>query len=144
KIQQDYLSTIALNTGGRALINQSSLTRAVEQIVGENGSYYLLGYYPDPIAHDGKFHDIKVRVTRDDVRVRARPGYLAGAATPGPVDGQHALNAALASGTNGSGLLLRAFAAPIAATAKGMTTLVTVELTYPNTPGDAPRPINDV
>jgi hypothetical protein len=38
-IQQDRLSEIAINTGGRAFTNQSDLTRAVREIVRDNGSY---------------------------------------------------------------------------------------------------------
>ena len=43
RIQQNWLSVVAINTGGRAFTNNSDLTWAVNEIVAENGSYYLLG-----------------------------------------------------------------------------------------------------
>lgn len=135
--QQDRLVADAINTGGRAFTNQSDLTRAVDEIVSENGSYYLLGYYPMPFAADGKFHDFSVTVNRPAARVRARQGYVASKAAPGNSDPGTVLDTAMNAGVNVSGIALRAFAAPISPTAKGMTTIVTVEVTYPARPGDA-------
>jgi VWFA-related protein len=74
--QQNYLARIALNTGGRSFTNQSSVSRAVQEIVAENGSYYLLRYAPDPLVRDGKFHRIEVTVKRAGVHLRSRPGYF--------------------------------------------------------------------
>ena len=48
--QHDRLAEVAVNTGGRAFTDQSNLTRAVNEIVADNGSYYLLGYYPESIC----------------------------------------------------------------------------------------------
>ena len=79
-IQQDWLSSIATNTGGRAFINQNNLTGAIDEIVSDNSSYYLLGYYPDPFVRDGKFHNLKVTVARPGVHLRAKTGYVAPAA----------------------------------------------------------------
>jgi len=59
EFQHDYMATVALTTGGRAFFNSADLARAVTEIVQENGSYYLLGYYPEPFASDGKFHDVR-------------------------------------------------------------------------------------
>ena len=81
RIQQNWLSVVAINTGGRAFTNNSDLTWAVNEIVRENGSYYLLGYYPNPLVRDGKFHGITVKVNRPGVRVRARRGYVAATGT---------------------------------------------------------------
>jgi hypothetical protein len=39
-------------------------------------AYYLLGYQPEK-PPDGKWHDLEVRVSRPDVKVRARKRYLA-------------------------------------------------------------------
>jgi VWFA-related protein len=142
KVQQDYLSEVAINTGGRAFTNMSDLSRAVREIVGENGSYYLLGYYPEPAVVDGKFHELKVHVNRSGVRVRAREGYVA------PVPGHTATTAAIAldtamkSGVNVSGLPIRVFAAPLATGANGVATAVTAEVSYP-APADGSRAIDD-
>lgn len=130
-IQQDHLIDIATSTGGLALVNNSDLAGAVDEIVGDNGSFYLLGYSPDPAAHDGKFHPVHVTITRPGAQVRARSGYVAASAETDTASTQQALDEAMGRGVDVSGLTLRAFAAPVAATPKGMTTVVTVDVTYP-------------
>ena len=47
------------------------------QIVRDTSAYYLLGYNSTQAPSDGKFHEIKVRVKRPGVQVRARRGYWA-------------------------------------------------------------------
>jgi VWFA-related protein len=131
-LQQDYLASIATNTGGRFFINQNDLAHAIDQIVSENGSYYLLGYYPDPFIRDGTFHNLKVTVTRPDVRVRSRPGYTAPLAGAPAATAKSTLTTTMSAGFNVSGLSLRAFAAPVAPTEKGMSVVVTTEITYPS------------
>jgi len=130
-LQQDYLASIATNTGGRFFINQNDLAHAIDEIISENGSYYLLGYYPDPFVLDGKFHELKVTVTRPGVRVRARSGYTTPLASAPPATAKSTLASTMSAGFNVSGLSLRAFAAPVAPTEKGMSVVVTTEITYP-------------
>jgi VWFA-related protein len=130
-VQQDYLASIATNTGGRFFINQNDLAHAVDEIVSENGTFYLLGYYPDPFVLDGKFHDLKVTVTRPGVRLRARTGYTAPLAGAPAATATSALTATMSAGFNVSGLSLRAFAAPVVPTEKGMRVVVTTDITYP-------------
>jgi VWFA-related protein len=129
--QHDRLAEVAVNTGGRAFTAQSNLTRAVNEIVADNGSYYLLGYYPTPFSADGKFHNFSVNVKRPGVRVRARQGYVASKSEPATGDAKPVLDAAMSAGVNFSAVSLRAFAAPISISAKGMHTVITVEVTYP-------------
>ena len=50
---------------------------AMKQIVRDTSAYYLLGYNSIAAPTDGKFHEIKVRVRRPGVQVRARKGYWA-------------------------------------------------------------------
>jgi VWFA-related protein len=139
KIQQDYLATVAVNTGGRAFINRSDMTKAVDEIVNENGNYYILGFSPDPVVHDGKFHSIDVKVTRPGLIVRPRAGYVAASATAATTDARPTLDKAISAGVNVSGLSVRAFAAPLASTDKGVNTVVTLELTYPAPVGGSSR-----
>lgn len=129
--QHDRLAEAAVNTGGRAFTDQSNLARAVNEILADNGSYYLLGYYPSPFAADGKFHTFSVKVKRPGARVRARQGYVASKIGPETGDAKPVLDAAMSAGVNVSAVSLRAFAAPIAISAKGMRTVITVEVTYP-------------
>jgi VWFA-related protein len=128
--QQERLAEIAINTGGRAFTGQSDLTRAVREIVAENGSYYLLGFYPNPFKADGKFHTFAVSVRRPGVRVRARTGYVASSINPASADAKPILDEAMKAGANVSAIGLRAFAAPVARGAKGVKTVVTVEVAY--------------
>jgi VWFA-related protein len=131
-VQQDHIAEIAINTGGRAFINQSNPLGAIDEIVRENGSFYVVGYSPNPYTRDGKFHEISVKVRREGVTVRARKGYVAAddAATATVAS---TLDHAMGAGSSVSGLTLRSWAAPIAQSAKGMTAIVTIEVDYPAT-----------
>jgi VWFA-related protein len=73
----DTLRLLASETDGRAIVNRNDLTIAMKQIVRDSSGYYLVGYSSTLAASDGKFHEIKVRVKRPGVQVRARRGYWA-------------------------------------------------------------------
>jgi len=141
-IQHNNMAAIAVNTGGRAIFGASDMPRMMKEIVQENGSYYLLGYYPTPFVADGRFHELKVHVTRPGARVRARAGYEAPSAkhASGPVT--ESVTGAIAAGVNVSGIPLRAFAEPITSEGKSSRVAVTVEVTYP-APVDGSRRIDD-
>jgi len=74
-----YLRDLALITGGKLhrADTLGSLPAAFANIAAELRTQYSLGYYPTNTARDGKFRKLKVRTTRKDVIVRARPGYRA-------------------------------------------------------------------
>src|SRR5262245_42535542 len=73
----DTLRTLALNTDGRAIVNRNDIALGMKQIIRDNSAYYLLGYNSTFTATDGKFHEIKVKVNRPGIQVRARKGYWA-------------------------------------------------------------------
>ena len=73
----DSLRTLAEETDGRAIVNRNDLEAGLRQVVRDSSAYYLLGYNSTQTAPDGKFHEIKVKVTRPGVQVRARKGYWA-------------------------------------------------------------------
>jgi hypothetical protein len=80
KVLENTLDTIrmlAAETDGRAIVNQNDLETGMKQIMRDSSAYYLLGYTSTLAKPDGKFHEIKVRVKRPGVQVRARRGYLA-------------------------------------------------------------------
>ncbi len=98
----DTLRTLAGNTDGRAIINRNDLATGMKQIIRDSSGYYLLGYNSTQAPTDGKFHEIKVRVTRRGLDVRARKGYwaltaadAARAAAPPKPDAPPAVSAAL-------------------------------------------------
>ena len=59
------------------IVNRNDLAVGMKQIVRDTSAYYLLGYSSTQAPSDGKFHEIKVRVKRPGVQVRARKGYWA-------------------------------------------------------------------
>jgi VWFA-related protein len=73
----DTLRSLAENTDGRAIVNRNDIDVAMKQIVKDSSAYYLIGYNSTQAPSDGKFHEIKVRVKRSGVEVRARKGYWA-------------------------------------------------------------------
>jgi hypothetical protein len=73
--RHNTLRELADNTDGMAVVNTNAIEAAMQRIVADLTSYYLVGYYSSNTKLDGKFREISVRVKRPDVRVRARRGY---------------------------------------------------------------------
>ena len=73
----DTLRQLADQTDGRAIVNRNDLVAGMKQITRDASAYYLIGYNSSQAPQDGKFHEIKVRVKRPGVQVRARKGYWA-------------------------------------------------------------------
>jgi VWFA-related protein len=68
-------SKLALQTGGFPIAKTNDLASAMERVSAEMHEYYLLGYVPRSAVHDGRYHQIRVKVDRAGVEVRARSGY---------------------------------------------------------------------
>jgi VWFA-related protein len=131
KLELDFLRNVADSTGGRPMVNRN-MSQAIPDLIEDNSSFYLLGYYPEPFVRDGQFHDVKVSVKRPGMRVRSRVGYTAPRTSKASVaETKQTLEDALGAALPVSGLELRAFAAPVAPSEHGMTTVVTLEVTYP-------------
>jgi VWFA-related protein len=77
KETQDTLRVLADETDGRAIVNMNDLDRGLKQMVKDSTAYYLIGYNSSQAPADGKFHEIKVKVKRPGLQVRARKGYYA-------------------------------------------------------------------
>jgi len=77
QMTQDTLRDLSDQTDGRAIVNRNTLIEGLAQIARDSSAYYLLGYNSSQAVNDGKFHEIKVRVKRSGVEVRARKGYWA-------------------------------------------------------------------
>jgi VWFA-related protein len=73
----DTLRLLADQTDGRAIVNRNDLAVGMKQITRDSSAYYLIGYNSSEAPTDGKFHNIRVRVKRPGVQVRARKGYWA-------------------------------------------------------------------
>ena len=73
----DVLQELAINTDGRAVVNTNDLSEGVRAISDDLSAYYLLGYYTNNTAADGKYRRIEVKVKQPGVKVSARRGYFA-------------------------------------------------------------------
>ncbi len=57
---QDTLFALAKDTGGKALFDYNDLSRGITQAADSQTSYYVLGYYSNHVATDGKFRRVKI------------------------------------------------------------------------------------
>jgi VWFA-related protein len=73
--RHNSLRELADNTDAIAIVNTNAIEAAMQRIVNDLTSYYLVGYYSSNTKLDGRFREISVRVKRPGVRVRARRGY---------------------------------------------------------------------
>ena len=128
----DNMVELSLNTGGLSFQRMSQPLVGVDKILIDTGSFYSLGFYPEPLVQDGKYHDFKVTVRRDGVRVRARDRYLADAAVKPASTPNRDMASALGAGVVDPSLPIRAVAAPLEPALRGtVKTLVTIEVGYP-------------
>jgi VWFA-related protein len=71
---RDMLEALALETGGRAIVERNDIRGELQRIVRDASAYYLIAY-ESPHADDGKFHRVTVKVKRPRTTVFARSGY---------------------------------------------------------------------
>jgi VWFA-related protein len=72
------LRKLSAGTGGRAYDNpEGDLPKVFAQIENELRNLYILSFVLPESERDNKFHKLEVKVSRKDVRVRARDGYTA-------------------------------------------------------------------
>lgn len=75
--RHDALKTLAYNTDGLPIMDSNDIEGGLKRVVDDLSSYYLIGYSSTNAKLDGRYREIKVRVTRPGVDVRARRGYQA-------------------------------------------------------------------
>jgi len=146
----DTLRVLADNTDGRAIVNRNDLDVGMKQITRDSSAYYLIGYNSTQAPSDGKFHEIKVRVKRPGVQVRARKGYwaltreeTARALAPPKNEPPKAVEAALASIARPSRAAVVRTWIGTSRGENGKTRVTFVWEPVPKTPGDAPSHIGD-
>jgi VWFA-related protein len=69
------MAHMAGTTGGRPLVNSSTLAEQLDQVSEELANYYSLAFEPQHVG-DGKYHHLEVDVKRQGLRVRHREGYV--------------------------------------------------------------------
>lgn len=133
RLSQDSLRELADETGGVAAVNRNNVDEALDRLVADNSSYYVLGYVPTNDRRDGRFRKIELRVTRPGITVRARRGYVAprgraAADVKAGSESEAALKAAVESPLPTTGIPMRLFAAPYKGTAPNAAIALAVEL----------------
>jgi VWFA-related protein len=78
KLADQYLQQLATKSGGRLYEanDRMQLSEAFSNIAKELRHQYSLGYYPQTTPQSGERREIKVRVDRPEVAVRARDSYV--------------------------------------------------------------------
>jgi VWFA-related protein len=72
------LSSIAAGTGGTFIENTNDLDGGFRRLASPPQYTYLLGFAPENLKSDGKFHPLRVKLTsRQKLSVQARHGYYA-------------------------------------------------------------------
>ena len=81
--QQDRIQTqmtmdaLATDTGGRTCKNSNDLSGCIATALKDGASYYEVGFYPEGIKWDGKYHSVTVRTTRRGLTLNYRRSYFA-------------------------------------------------------------------
>jgi VWFA-related protein len=83
--QEEVLADFASGTGGTYFHNRNDLDVGMTQAGAAPEVSYLLGFSPQNMKIDGKFHEIKVTLTsKRKVSIQARRGYYAPRTIPDP------------------------------------------------------------
>ena len=76
--QEDVLAQFADGTGGRFYHNRNDVDEAMREAGAAPEVSYVLGFAPQNLKFDGRFHTLKVALTgKDKFNVQARHGYFA-------------------------------------------------------------------
>jgi Ca-activated chloride channel family protein len=78
EIGKRYLEELARNSGGRKFEASNDLNAAFSGIAEELRRQYSLGYYPEAVGQKGERKQIRVRVKRPNLVVRAKNSYIVG------------------------------------------------------------------
>ena len=73
------LQRAVIESGGRieGIASISGVEGAFKEILAELRDQYVLGFYPSNARHDGKWHEVQIKIpTRSGLHVRARGGYV--------------------------------------------------------------------
>lgn len=76
--QQETLATLALDTGGKALLDSNDLTEGIRQVQQDFTSYYVLSYVSTNTALDGRYRRIQVKLAPRDADLHAKVDYRQG------------------------------------------------------------------
>jgi VWFA-related protein len=72
---QNIIRSLADGTGGLALFTTNDLANSLGDVAQEQDEYYLLGYTPAVDSPEDSCHELRVKVDRSGLEVRARKSY---------------------------------------------------------------------
>ena len=85
--QDQVLQEFAYGTGGTFFHNRNDLDEGLRQAVAAPPLSYLLGFSPQNLKVDGRFHGLKVSLAnKQKYSIQARNGYYAPKTIPNPVE----------------------------------------------------------
>jgi hypothetical protein len=85
--QEDVLAQFADGTGGRFFHNRNDVDEAMREAAAAPASSYLLGFSPQNLKIDGRYHTLKVTLTnKEKFNVQARRGYYAPKSAEDPTE----------------------------------------------------------
>jgi VWFA-related protein len=85
--QQDVLAQLADGTGGKFFHNRNDVDEAMREAGAAPSFSYLLGFSPQNLKIDGRFHTLKVALTKKEkFEIQARHGYFAPKTLTDPAD----------------------------------------------------------
>jgi VWFA-related protein len=83
--QEEVLADFALGTGGTYFHNRNDILEGMKEAGAAPAITYLLGFSPQNLKIDGRFHEIKVTLTnKRKASIQARKGYYAPRTNPDP------------------------------------------------------------
>ena len=74
-VSPNIARSLAEGTGGIAFLNSNDLANSLGDVAQEQDEYYLLAYTPTVESAEGSCHELRVKVDRGDLEVRARKSY---------------------------------------------------------------------
>ena len=77
RYQEDPLRQLSGETGGMHIGNTNDLAAGMRKIIDSQSFYYILSYSTPNAKSDGRYHKIKLEVTRPGLQVTYRKGYYA-------------------------------------------------------------------
>jgi VWFA-related protein len=74
---ENVMAELAAGTGGTYFHNNNDLEKGFRRITQAPEYIYLLEFSLRDIKRDGRYHDLKVKVNGNDLKIQARRGYFA-------------------------------------------------------------------
>ena len=76
--ESDIMAVLANSTGGILFQNNNDMDKGLERVTDVPETWYVLGFTPQNLKMDGKFHSLKVSLSaRQKYSLQARTGYFA-------------------------------------------------------------------